>query len=76
MNKKNCKEALEIYKKFLERTDNVSAFLKVAEVSAGRLVGLAIERGFNTCVIFPVVRHGQERYSRLDQGAEQLVGGA
>ena len=33
MNKKNCKEALEIYKKFLERTDNVSAFLKVAEVS-------------------------------------------
>lgn len=33
MNKKNCKEALEIYKKFLERTDNVSAFLKVAESS-------------------------------------------
>ena len=33
MNKKNCKEALDIYKKFLDRTDNVSAFLKVAEVS-------------------------------------------
>jgi hypothetical protein len=33
MNKKMCKEALEIYKKFLERTDNVSAFLKVAESS-------------------------------------------
>lgn len=33
MNKKNAKEALEIYKKFLERTDNVSAFLKVAESS-------------------------------------------
>ena len=32
MNKKNCKEALDIYKKFLDRTDNVSAFLKVAEV--------------------------------------------
>lgn len=32
MNKKNCREALEIYKKFLERTDNVAAFLKVAEV--------------------------------------------
>ncbi len=33
MNKKNCKEALDIYKKFLERTDHVSQFLKVAEVS-------------------------------------------
>lgn len=32
MNKKNCKEALEIYKKFLERTESVSLFLKVAEV--------------------------------------------
>ena len=34
MNKKSCKEALEIYKTFLNRTDSVSAFLKVAE-SAG-----------------------------------------
>jgi hypothetical protein len=33
MNKKNCKEALDIYKKFLDSTDRVSAFLKVAEVS-------------------------------------------
>jgi len=33
MNKKNCKEALDIYKKFLDRTDGVSAFLKVAESS-------------------------------------------
>lgn len=33
MNKKMCKEALDIYKKFLERTDSVSAFLKVAESS-------------------------------------------
>lgn len=33
MNKKSCKEALDIYKKFLERTDQVSAFLKVAEVT-------------------------------------------
>lgn len=32
MNKKNCKEALDLYKKFLDRTDKVSAFLKVAEV--------------------------------------------
>lgn len=33
MNKKSCKEALDIYKKFLEKTDHVSAFLKVAEVN-------------------------------------------
>jgi len=33
MNKKMCKEALEIYKKFLERTESVSLFLKVAEVN-------------------------------------------
>jgi hypothetical protein len=32
MNKKSCKEALDIYKKFLDCTDKVSAFLKVAEV--------------------------------------------
>ena len=33
MNKKSCKEALDIYKKFLEKTDQVSQFLKVAESS-------------------------------------------
>ncbi|XP_071746748.1 phosphatidylinositol-binding clathrin assembly protein LAP isoform X11 [Lepeophtheirus salmonis] len=32
MNKKNAREALEIYKKFLVRMDRVSEFLKVAEV--------------------------------------------
>ena len=32
MNKKNCKEALDIYKKFLVRMDKVSEFLKTAEV--------------------------------------------
>lgn len=26
MNKKNCKDALDIYKKFLEKTDSVAAF--------------------------------------------------
>ena len=31
MNKKQCKEALEIYKKFLVRMDRVGEFLKVAE---------------------------------------------
>ena len=33
MNKKQCREALDIYKKFLDRTDKVSNFLKVAEVN-------------------------------------------
>lgn len=32
MNKKQCKEALDIYKKFLIRMDKVAEFLKVAEV--------------------------------------------
>ncbi|CAN8018790.1 unnamed protein product [Ixodes persulcatus] len=31
MNKKNCREALDIYKKFLIRMDRVAEFLKVAE---------------------------------------------
>jgi hypothetical protein len=31
MNKKNCRDALEIYKKFLGRMDRVCEFLKVAE---------------------------------------------
>ena len=33
MNKKNAKEALDSYKKFLIRMDRVAEFLKVAEVS-------------------------------------------
>ena len=32
MNKKNCKDALDIYKKFLVRMDKVAEFLKTAEV--------------------------------------------
>ena len=32
MNKKNCREALDVYKKFLARMDRVCGFLKVAEV--------------------------------------------
>lgn len=31
MTKKMCRDALDIYKKFLLRMDKVSAFLKVAE---------------------------------------------
>lgn len=33
MNKKQCREAIDIYKKFLIRMDRVAEFLKVAEVS-------------------------------------------
>lgn len=33
MNKKQCKDALDLYKKFLVRMDKVAEFLKVAEVS-------------------------------------------
>ena len=33
MNKKQCKEALDIYKKFVVRMDGVSKFLKTAEVT-------------------------------------------
>ena len=35
MNKKQCKDGLDLYKKFLVRMEKVSEFLKVAEVSAG-----------------------------------------
>lgn len=33
MNKKQCKDGLDIYKRFLVRMEKVSEFLKVAEVS-------------------------------------------
>lgn len=32
MNKKQCRDALDLYKKFLIRMDRVGEFLKVAEV--------------------------------------------
>lgn len=34
MNKKQCKDALDLYKRFLVRMDRVGEFLKVAEVSS------------------------------------------
>ena len=34
MNKKECKMALDIYKKFLIRMEKVGEFLKTAEVSS------------------------------------------
>ena len=36
MNKKECKQALDIYKKFIVRMERVSDFLKVAEVGICR----------------------------------------
>lgn len=33
MNKKQCKDGLDIYKKFLIRMDKVAEFLRVAEVN-------------------------------------------
>lgn len=33
MNKKQCRDALDLYKKFLTRMDRVGEFLKVAEVN-------------------------------------------
>lgn len=36
MNKKQCRDALDLYKRFLVRMDRVGEFLKVAEVSAER----------------------------------------
>lgn len=44
MNKKQARDALDLYKKFLVRMDRVGEFLKVAEVS----------RLFNLCFIFLV----------------------
>ena len=38
MNKKNCKDALDQYKKFLIRMDRVAEFLKVAEVKKSILL--------------------------------------
>ena len=37
MNKKQCREGLDLYKKFLIRMDKVAEFLKVAEVSRSEL---------------------------------------
>lgn len=37
MNKKQCRDALDLYKKFLIRMDRVAEFLKVAEVCLHRI---------------------------------------
>lgn len=46
LNKKQCREGLDIYKKFLERTDKVSQFLKIAEVSKLWKLGDCIDGTF------------------------------
>ena len=38
MNKKQCRDALDLYKKFLTRMDRVGEFLKVAEVQHLNLI--------------------------------------
>ena len=38
MNRKQCKEALDLYKKFVTRMEGVEKFFKVAEVSLPFLV--------------------------------------
>lgn len=38
MNKKQCKDALDLYKRFLVRMDRVGEFLKVAEVRLSRCI--------------------------------------
>ena len=42
MNKKNCRDALDQYKKFLIRMDRVAEFLKVAEVNISNNVLLSL----------------------------------
>ena len=55
MNKKNCKEALEVYKKFLARMDSVKEFLKVAEV--GKIIGLRLYLySLCTCILEIVIK--------------------
>ena len=44
MNKKQCREALDIYKKFIDRTDRVSQYLKATEVMFEFSFGFPKER--------------------------------
>lgn len=53
MNKENCKESFEIYKKFLTRTDQVSKFLTVAQVWYGMVYGMV-----SWCIVWYGVWYG------------------
>jgi len=46
MNKKNCRDALDVYKKFLARMDRVCNFLKVAEVC-----NIILVLYYRTCIV-------------------------
>lgn len=48
MNKKQCRDALDLYKKFLIRMDRVGEFLKVAEVSYTHDLNVKIANGVDT----------------------------
>ncbi len=52
MNKKNARDALDIYKRFLIRMDRVAEFLKVAEVEDSFLeIGICIIKSGCFCPI-------------------------
>lgn len=51
MNKKQCKDALDLYKKFLVRMDRVAEFLKVAEVGSKRNFVICCELCVNWAII-------------------------
>lgn len=50
MNKKQCRDALDLYKKFLTRMDRVGEFLKVAEVSIS--CNVRHRNSLNVCFFF------------------------
>lgn len=51
MNKKQCRDALDLYKKFLTRMDRVGEFLKVAEVSVSLSARLFLVLSLQTFLI-------------------------
>lgn len=87
MNKKQCRDALDLYKKFLTRMDRVGEFLKVAEVRISQrgFIGADSDVNWNSiqCSWFLVSfstwilaehRHWQRRYSGSDEGTELVAG--
>ena len=56
MNKKQCREALDIYKKFLDRTDKVSNFLKVAEVNFRLVSSFSFVRSIDLLALSSIIR--------------------
>lgn len=50
MNKKQCREALDLYKRFLVRMDRVGEFLKVAEVCVYKRLEKLTNNSFFFCL--------------------------